>query len=240
MKHKERAHSKFSASGAERWMSCSGSVALSEGLPDKTSDAALEGTHAHEVLEQMLLNANAIISAPGEMIDHGLAAAEFMWAKQKEHEGSDLIVENRVYLDFIHPEMFGTYDGAVVDYFGTLHVFDYKYGKGHMVTPKNNWQMLFYGMGLAHKFHWNFKTVKLWIIQPRIRGYDGPLFWEIPISELRRYVPKFRQAVERVLTRPKSYKEGSWCWFCKAKNICPLKKEKRLQDAKSVFTKINS
>ena len=53
-KHKQRAHSKFSASGAERWFACPGSVELSEGVPDKETEWSKEGTLAHEVLEEIM------------------------------------------------------------------------------------------------------------------------------------------------------------------------------------------
>lgn len=40
-------HAVLSPSGADRWMQCPGSVVLSEGLPDTSSDYADEGTAAH-------------------------------------------------------------------------------------------------------------------------------------------------------------------------------------------------
>lgn len=246
--HSERAHSKFSASGAERWFNCPGSVELSEGIPDKSSPWAEEGTQAHEVLEALMkceLSGNdggdvheaeqIMRGKPQEMIQHAANATTFIIDKHVQLPDSDCEVESRVYLDFIHPLMFGTYDGAVIDYFATLHVFDFKYGAGHAVSPKENLQMIFYGIGVAHKFHWNFKRVRLWIIQPRIKGYDGPLFWDISIEELRRYVPKFKEAVDRVEANPDVYVEGSWCHWCKAKGVCPLKTTKRTEQAIEIF-----
>ncbi len=249
-KHGERAHSKFSASGSERWLNCPGSVALSEPLPDQQNQWTLEGTQAHEVLEQIMKqamefsknwNARGEIDLPGhlarvpnEMVNHGRNAAQFI-LDLGESLKAEVLVENRVYLKFIHPEMFGTYDGAVLDHFGTLHVFDYKYGAGHSVSPKENLQMIFYGIGVAQEYHWNFKSIRLWIIQPRIKGYDGPVFWETSIGELRKYVDVFKAGVEKVLSEPTTYFEGSWCHWCRAKGICPLKQESKLEKAKSIF-----
>lgn len=238
-----RAHSKYSASGAERWFECPGSVELSEGQPDKSSPWALEGTEAHAWLEKILLAMikhryiyPEMFKAPADMLRFGIDAAKFIFETHVKAEHSEIMVETRIYLDFIHPEMFGTFDGAVVDHFGTLHVFDYKYGQGHAVSPRENLQMIFYAIGLAHKFQWNFKRVRMWIIQPRIRGYDGPMFWEIPTAELRRYVHLFEVAVERVESNPKLYVEGPHCHWCKAKAICPLKREAKLEQAKSIFS----
>lgn len=241
--HAVRAHSKFSASGAERWFKCPGSVELSEGLPDKTSVWAEEGTKAHEVLEVVLRGQIAKkrvvvspIGTPTEMSLHAFRAASFILGLHDRTPDSEVLVETRIYLDFIHPEMFGTFDGAVIDHFGTLHVFDYKYGAGHMVSPTNNLQMIFYGIGLAHKYQWNFERVRLWIIQPRIKGYDGPLFWDLSIRELREYIHDFKQAVDRVKKQPETFVEGSWCHWCKAKSVCPIKQEAKLDKIKSVFT----
>jgi len=242
-KHSERAHSKFSASGSERWFNCPGSVQLSEGVPDKQTEWSKEGTQAHEVLEDVM-KARLRIAPPSyaarwkatkEMITYAEHAADFILGLQSQHEGSEIAIETRIYLDFIHPEMFGTFDGAVIDHFGTLHVLDYKYGAGHAVSPRENLQMIFYGVGLAHKFHWNFKNVKLWIIQPRIKGYDGPVFWELPILELKRYVDIFRNAVKKVEKSPEHYNEGPWCHWCKAKSKCPLIQEAKTEKAINIF-----
>lgn len=243
--HEERAHSKFSASGAERWFNCSGSVALSEGIPSKQNAWSIEGTQAHEVLEGLMLHrlgrkdelkGKSGPSAPSpEMLALGSRAADFIIGVHKRLPGSEIMVETRIHLEFIHPEMFGTFDGAVVDPFGTLHVFDYKYGKSP-VSPKENLQMIFYGIGLAHKFHWNFKRVRLWILQPRIRSYEGPLFWEITTGELETYVSDFRIAVAKAINEPKNYREGTWCHFCVAKEKCPLKQDKKIEKAKSIFS----
>lgn len=238
--HKERKHSKFSASGAERWMACPGSVALSEGLPDKSNKWAEEGTKAHELLEKALraaLKQGPEIKpneATGQMLDHVQTSMAFIWWKYKEHKYSELLVETRVHLDFIHPEMFGTFDSAIVDHFGTLHVFDFKYGS-HGVSPKDNLQMIFYGLGLAYKYDWNFSSVRLWIIQPRIHSFDGPVFWDVSIGRLRSYVSVFKKAVDRVEAHPNEYAEGTWCHWCKAKSICPLKREVRLEKVKQSF-----
>lgn len=243
----ERKHSKFSASGADRWFNCPGSVELSEGIVDKPSIWAEEGTKAHEVLEGLL---SAIINGKPDkiiypngtllgMLRHAENAANFIWSLGVETK-SEILSEARVFLDFINEEAFGTLDAAVVEHFGTLHVFDYKYGAGKAVSPDENLQMLFYAIALAHKYDWNFKRVRLWIIQPRIKGYDGPVFWELTIPELKKYADDFRKAIQNVIDNPDEYVEGSWCHWCKAKKICPLKQEKKLNEAMQYFKPIDS
>jgi hypothetical protein len=52
------AHAKLSPSGAERWMTCPGSIVLSEGMPNPDSTFAAEGTKAHELAECWLKGVN--------------------------------------------------------------------------------------------------------------------------------------------------------------------------------------
>ena len=47
-------HAKLSASGAELWINCSGSVHMAELYPETTSPAAKEGTLAHALAETMI------------------------------------------------------------------------------------------------------------------------------------------------------------------------------------------
>lgn len=230
-----RKHSKFSASGADRWMKCPGSIDLSEGVPDVSSPWAEEGTKAHEVLEHVLTGVHVPKgSVPNEMIVHASQAAGFI-RHIRNIANAELSTEERIHLDFIHPEMFGTYDAAVPEHFGTLHVFDYKYGAGHGVSPVENKQMIFYGLGVAHKYQWNFSNVRLWIIQPRIAGYNGPVFWDLSILELMKYVDVFKTAVEQYQATPNKFVEGSHCHWCKAKRLCPLKLQNKQDQAMTIF-----
>ena len=177
----------------------------------------------------------AIETAPREMLGHARKAAEFIFGLHQKTEGSQCLVETRIYLKKIHPEMFGTFDGAVIDHFGTLHVFDFKYGAGVAVSAYENLQMIFYAIGLAEEQNWNFKRVRMWIIQPRIKGYDGPTFWEVTAEQLRNYVVLFELAVKRVEKEPLTLVEGGWCHWCRAKTVCPLKKEARIEKTRNIF-----
>ena len=56
MGHSERAHALLSASGAHRWLVCTRSARLEEQFPDTTSEAAAEGTLAHELAELKVRN----------------------------------------------------------------------------------------------------------------------------------------------------------------------------------------
>lgn len=52
--HSQRAHARLAPSAAKRWMTCPGSVRMSEGIADTTSSFAAEGTAAHELAAHCL------------------------------------------------------------------------------------------------------------------------------------------------------------------------------------------
>ena len=54
MEHEKRDHALLSASSAHRWLACTPSAKLEEQFPDTTSEAAREGTLAHELAELKL------------------------------------------------------------------------------------------------------------------------------------------------------------------------------------------
>ena len=242
--HSQRRHSKYSASGAERWFNCSASVVASEGIPSKDNIYSLEGTKGHEVLEVMVKHLEKDKTSfpafdgtvPREMIQFAFETAKFILDVKRGLVDAELLIESRVFLDFIHPEAFGSLDYAIVDEFGTLHIMDYKYGKS-LVSPKENLQFIFYALAVAHKYQWNFKRVRMWTLQPRIRNFDGFVFWEISIHELKQYVKVFKDAIDRVENEPDKYTEGPWCHYCAAKGVCPLKQDAKLEKAKAAFSR---
>ena len=56
MEHCERKHALLSASSAGRWLACTPSARLEEQFPDTESEAAAEGTLAHELAEAKVRN----------------------------------------------------------------------------------------------------------------------------------------------------------------------------------------
>ena len=241
--HKKRKHSKFSASGSERWLNCAASVELEEGLPSKDSPWSLEGTEAHEVLEvlwKMLYLKSFHKYMPllkkeaDPMVRNAMKMITKVLEVKKTLDDAELLVEKRVHNDEIHPEMFGTVDNALVELFGTLHVFDYKYGQGHIVDPKENTQMIQYALGLLEEYDWNFDKVVLHICQPRSSG-SGHKQWEVSLEQMRTYRELWRKGVARVEKGNNKPFPGSWCHWCKAKTTCPAKVEKRNDKISGMF-----
>src|SRR5690606_28337427 len=110
------------------------------------------------------------------------AAAKKIYELRPSHSAK-LLIETKVALKQVGPGLFGTLDYAWVDEWGELTVIDYKYGQGVAVFPvdengKGNSQLMYYAAGLANKFHYEFDSVKLVIIQPRVWRDDGEIHLE--------------------------------------------------------------
>lgn len=243
--HKERAHSKFSASGSERWLNCAYSVALEEQAPPQAENHfAKEGTFAHEVLEKRL---NGLWPEDDFLLtDEMLAYIEMVVNRVRliaAKANAPLLVEKKVFNSDIHEEMFGTCDIIIPQVGGTLHIIDFKYGAGHIVSPIKNTQLIQYSLGVAESYDWQFKDALHHIMQPR-SGKDWHKSWGLSIQELKTiYKPLWLKGVERVEGGRAKPFEGSWCHWCQGRttNIetgeayCPLKRIKSAQKIENVF-----
>lgn len=253
-KAEEKKHEMFSASGAERWVNCPGSIALTKRAPPKPSSKyADEGTLAHDCLEVVLKNWPRVEAAKkyltearvknddGEtvrkyddnMIAHAVKSAKLVMSWKSGDD--EMLCETKVKLDFIHEEFGGTFDAAVVQLFGRLTVIDYKYGAGVAVEAEGNLQMLVYALGLAHRYDYCFDEIRLVIIQPRADHDSGPVRdWVVKLDELLEYKKTFTDAVKLALKKDAPLNaDPKWCRWCAARPICPAISTKALVDAKS-------
>lgn len=238
--HAERAHSKFSASGSERWHNCPASVPLEESSPpSKDTHWSKEGTLGHEVLELRLLGKPLPMNfdITENMLSHIDKTIRKIKAIHKV-SGGTLLVEKRVYAMFIHEEMFGTCDVIIAGADRILHIIDFKFGAGHVVDAKENFQLIQYALSAAESYDWDFDFVEMHILQPRAQG-DWAKRWKITIKELKEiWLPKWHEAVEAVEmaeTFGAVPNPGSWCHWCRAKAICPAKKEVRAEKVSNLF-----
>lgn len=237
--HKIRAHSKFSASGSERWLNCPASVALEEKAPPSVDSFwSREGTLAHEVLECVLLKKPVPKSfdVTDEMLNHVSKVAGKI-LRINYDAGGPMLVEKRVYASFIHEEMFGTCDVIIPGNDRHLHIGDFKYGAGHIVSAKKNTQLVQYALSTAESYGWDehFDRVTMWIFQPRAseKGFDS---WTIEMSELKNYwLPLWQKGVKRVLENKSKPFPGHWCHYCRARNTCPAKAETQMKKVTKLF-----
>lgn len=159
-RHEARAHASLGASGAHRWIACPGSIRTGAGIPNKSSRYADEGTAAHQLAERCLRDGSDAASHIGgiesvrgvaHVVEEGMAEAVQVFlgiVRTHRAPGDALLIERRFDLSSIHPGMFGTNDACVISPSRrTLHVFDYKHGKGHAVEAAGNPQLRYYGLG---------------------------------------------------------------------------------------------
>ena len=252
MGHSERDHALLGPSNAYQWAACPPSARLSEGLPDTGSEAAKEGTLAHELAELKLRNYF-------HSVDFGkrkLAAAvkklkeNLLWDDEMMGYTDDYMdyvkaaalsfpaeptvaIEKKVDISEYVPECFGTADCLLIGG-GVSHVIDFKYGKSPSgrVEAENNLQMQLYALGAwtASRMLYRVDRIRMSIVQPRLP--DGITEWEIPLEKLLETGEWIR---ERALLAWKG--EGEYhpdektCRFCRAKGRCRARAEKNIEMA---------
>lgn len=216
-------HAKLSASGAHRWMACPGSVAAEDGIPDRTSSFAEEGTRAHEVMEQALANQRPCsdFTADNEMAEYVQLYVDYVEAaRAKMGKDTWMFIERRVDFSEWVPEGFGTADTIIVSD-EVIHIIDLKFGKGVWVYAENNPQAQLYALGAYAElgFIANPKTVRISIVQPRL---DHISEWELSVTELLKFGETVRQAaLDTANPNAKRMPGEKQCRFCKAKATCP-------------------
>jgi len=171
--HSERAHSSHGASGASRWMYCSGSVYMLENSPRRPSSAsAKQGTHAHELLEMALMGIRVQPQDcdPYDRVEMMAAIQEAVdWVTEimEANPGAVLYLEKPF---TITEEVWGTNDVSIyAPLTETLYVMDFKYGVG-LVRAKGNKQLRIYGLGAIRELAAEGKPVshvEITICQPR-------------------------------------------------------------------------
>ena len=225
--HASRAHSRFAASAAERWFACPGSIRLCEGVPERQSTYAEEGTRAHELLELYLMGIRQCEEdTDKEMMDAINVAIDYI------NTLSDGLEEAKFEQQLLLSEdVGGTAD--VVGYFPsthTLRILDYKHGSGIAVEARNNKQLRIYALGALHNYKWQIDTAILTIIQPRAHHVDGPIRQDVvSILDLIDFETEVEEAVARCLEPDAPLIPGEvQCCFCPAASFCPAREAQAL------------
>jgi hypothetical protein len=248
------AHALLSPSAASRWLTCTPSVRLEEAFPDRTSEAAEEGTLAHSLGELIILNTLGLMTKKAyasklkeikadkfyneTMQQHCEDYAAFVVERYNEalsrNSDAQIVLEKQIDLTKYLPEGFGTGDVVIVSD-DLLEIIDLKYGKGVPVSSEKNKQLMLYGLGVleSYDFLYDIKEVRLTIFQPRI---DNTSSWSIDAAELRTWgeefvIPTAKAAFEGT----GEFVVGDHCRFCKAKAQCRALADYNLELAKYDF-----
>lgn len=240
-------HALLSASSSHRWIHCPPSARLCESYEDKSSDYAAEGTDAHSLCEYKLKMALGMEAADPtenlpyyneEMEDCATGYAAFVMelfeeAKEKSADPVVLIEQRLDYSRFVESG-FGTGDCVIVAD-GTLHIVDYKHGKGVQVEADSNPQMMLYALGALEIFDgiYDIDTVSMTIYQPRRANVSTFVMTK---DALYQWVEEtLKPAADLAYAGEGDFKCGDWCLFCKAKQDCRKRAEYNMELAKYDF-----
>ena len=231
-------HAKLSPSAAERWMTCPGSVVLSEGMPEKSSAFAEEGTQAHEVAENLLSAVAHAADVSAEMLAHLAVYVDHVTGL-----GGERHVEQRVH---VNDAIYGTADAVVWQPDASmLHIVDLKYGAGVAVEVVDNLQLKIYALATLLTFKYPATQVTATIVQPRCPHSDGPVrSVTYDVVELLDFHADLVDAADLVRQASKESQRDSEIWltpsekgcrWCLAAPKCPALKSKAQTLAKQVF-----
>lgn len=234
-------HALLSASSAHRWLHCTGSPLLEKEFPDTTSVYAQEGTLAHELCELKLKKYTTVMPKGTYTRAHNKIMKSELW--QNEMEGTSetyleyvkeimlsceiapaVLIEKRVDFSRYVPEGFGTADCLILAG-ETLHVVDYKHGKGVVVDADHNPQMMLYALGAMSELSllYRFKFVHMTIVQPRVNNISEFTMTADELTEWGESVVKPK--AEAAMSGKGEFEAGDWCRFCRAKQQCKTRYE---------------
>jgi hypothetical protein len=220
----QRTHTDISPSSADRWMNCPGSVALCAKMPKpEQSKYAGEGEAAHDLAERCLRNPKIVpFDLVGEEINgfpvtEEMAEAVCIYRETILTElakGGQLIIEQKV---DIAPGVSGRLDAAIVRPFKEVIAFDFKYGKGVLVSAQENPQLIMYALPLALQYE--VTEITCVIIQPRTE--DQISRWSCDMDYLSTFADEMTRKIALTKDPGAPTASGSWCKWCWAKPICP-------------------
>ena len=240
-------HALLSASSSHRWLNCPPSARLCEGYDDKGSNFAAEGSDAHSLCEYKLRKALGMeakdptedltwYDAEMEESASGYAAFVMELVAEAKKACSDpvVLIEQRLDYSKYVQSGFGTGDCVLISD-GTLHIVDFKYGRGVLVEAEDNPQMKLYALGALEIFDclYDIDTVSMTIYQPRRANVST---FTLTRQELLDWAETVLvPTAELAYAGDGEYHCGEWCQFCKAKADCRERARANMELARYEF-----
>lgn len=251
-------HALLGASKADQWINCPPSARLQEGIEEKPSEYAAEGTLAHALAENRLrrrvLPCN---SAERNRLDAELemqiktskyygtemenfiseyvevVGEKFLEAKVRSADAVVLLEEKLDFTDWV-PEGYGTGDVVIIAD-GILEVIDLKYGKGKPVSAYDNPQIRLYGLGAwsAYNFLYDIEEVRMTIIQPRLDSITTDTMSVEALLEWAETMVK--PAAALAFAGEGDFCSGGHCQWCKVKGNCRARAEENMKAVEYEF-----
>ena len=247
-------HAFLSASSSHRWLACPPSALLCAKEADQSSAYAKQGSDAHELCEYLLLKAlghdppdptENLDYYDAEMLSCAEGYRDFVMEQVEEARklSADplICVEQRLDYSRWVENGFGTGDCVIVAD-DLLHVIDYKYGLGVLVSASGddgtgNSQLKCYALGALDTFGdlYGIRRVKLSIYQPRRENVDT---FEMPVEDLLRWADDVLSPTAKLaFTGDGEFCAGDHCVFCKVKATCRARTDYNMELAKYEFEK---
>ena len=241
----EKQHALLSASAAHRWMNCTPSARLEQTFQDNSGEAAAEGTAAHALAEHKLRRAlkmrskKPILQYDSEEMDsYTDGYVEFVLEQitlaKITCADPQVLIEQRLNFSKYVPGGFGTGDCIIIAD-GVLHVIDFKYGQGVLVSAEDNPQMKLYALGALELFDgiYDISTVSMTIYQPRRENVSTHMVYKESLYQWAEEILKPTAAI--AFKGDGDYVPGEHCQFCRAAVRCRARAEEKLNLAKFEF-----
>lgn len=236
-------HALLSASSAHRWLVCTAAPRFEDQFPDSTSEYAEEGTLAHAICELYARKYFTVMTKrkfnadlkklqakdlyKDEMLHTAEAYVQYLSDKTLSYKEKPYVTQE-VRVDFSEyvPEGFGTCDCVMIGG-DTLHITDYKHGKGVVVSAVENPQMRLYALGALKMFAPVYgdaiKKVSMGICQPRISKEASEDC--LTVKELKAWGESIKPVANEAYNGPGTFCPGEHCRFCKGKAKCRARAE---------------
>mgnify|MGYP002624682010 CR=1 FL=1 len=240
-------HAKLSASSAERWINCPGSVHMASLFPENSSAAAEEGTLAHELAAlEISRRSQGLSKAEYDVLIGPLnKQIDGFYTQHTDLGGSFEIMAQMIepyvdYVDATYQEIRKEDPAAVilteqrVDFsdivpqgFGTsdvviigadhVVVIDLKYGKGVPISAQNNPQIRLYAIGAINLFDLMYEFHRVKMVIYQPR-LDSVTEEELTVFHLENWAKGVvKPAADKALSDDPPYHVGEWC----ASHFCP-------------------
>ncbi len=222
------AHAKLSPSSANRWLNCPASVIVSEGITDKGSSYALEGTAAHFLASECLTqdvtasyfekyiavedNGDCYFTtlavgagnlpyfnAEGEMAEHVQKYLDYVQKIVQDTKGT-LFVEQSLSLEHItgEPGAKGTSDSVILTD-NEIIIVDLKYGMGVKVDAENNQQLMLYALAALAEYDFYAEFQQARLVIHQPR-LNHVSEWTISIEDLQAFGEQVKRAANYIAT----------------------------------------
>ncbi len=247
-----KAHALLSASAAHRWLVCTAAPMFEKDFPSQSSEYAEEGTLAHEICELHVKKHFTVMSKRtftaelkklqakplynDEMLTTAQIYLDYLKTKSLSYSSTPYVTQEvRVDLSDYVPDSFGTCDCVMIGG-DTLHITDYKHGKGVPVSAESNPQMRLYALGALKMYQPiygdSIKKVSMAICQPRL--YEEPSEETITTDELIAWGESIKPIAQEAYSGNGKFCPGEHCRFCRGKAQCRARAEQNtaLEDFK--------